>query len=139
MTGRPTSEDDASAARLLAAEEALRKVQAQAAALEDLSEQLSLSVHVLEAEVGSLSAQLRAAAAARRAAAAPEAHGQGGEEGSEADASGRSTDAEGARLVALNMALAGEPREVTERYVAEHFDVPDCGRLLDEVYAALGT
>jgi cell division septum initiation protein DivIVA len=46
-------------------------------------------------------------------------------------------DADGARLVALNMALNGDSREETGRYLAENFDVPDPDRLLDEVYAAI--
>jgi DivIVA domain-containing protein len=47
-------------------------------------------------------------------------------------------DAEGARLVALNMALSGTPREETDRYLAENFDLPDRDAILDEVYATLG-
>jgi cell division septum initiation protein DivIVA len=46
-------------------------------------------------------------------------------------------DAEGARLIALNMALNGEPREATDRYLAENFDLSDRAGLLDEVYASL--
>jgi DivIVA domain-containing protein len=48
-----------------------------------------------------------------------------------------SGDLDGARLVALNMALNGDSREDTGRYLAENFDVPDRERLLDEVYAAI--
>jgi DivIVA domain-containing protein len=48
-----------------------------------------------------------------------------------------SEDTEGARLIALNMALNGTPREETERYLAEHCDVADRQRLLDEVYASV--
>jgi DivIVA domain-containing protein len=48
-----------------------------------------------------------------------------------------SSDLDGARLVALNMALNGDSREATGRYLAENFDVPDRERLLDEVYAAI--
>jgi DivIVA domain-containing protein len=47
------------------------------------------------------------------------------------------SDLDGARLVALNMALNGDPREETGRYLAENFNVPDRDRLLDEVYAAI--
>ena len=47
-------------------------------------------------------------------------------------------DSEGARLIALNMALNGTPREETDRYLAENFDLPDRGSLLDEVYARVG-
>lgn len=106
--------------RLHAVQDALRKVQEQAAALEELSEQLSLSVHVLETEIAALG---------RRPPDAPEPVPA-------SQAPARSSDVDGARLVALHMALAGEPREQIERYLAEHFDVPDRGRLLDEVCAA---
>lgn len=46
-------------------------------------------------------------------------------------------DLDGARLVALNMALNGDSREEADRYLAEHYEVPDRARLLDEVYAAI--
>jgi DivIVA domain-containing protein len=46
-------------------------------------------------------------------------------------------DAEGARLIALNMALNGAPREETDRYLAENFELSDRSTLLDEVYAAV--
>jgi DivIVA domain-containing protein len=46
-------------------------------------------------------------------------------------------DAEGARLIALNMALNGTPREETDRYLADHFELDDRGQLLDEVYASV--
>jgi DivIVA domain-containing protein len=46
-------------------------------------------------------------------------------------------DLDGARLVALNMALNGDSREDTGRYLEENFTVPDRERLLDEVYAAI--
>jgi DivIVA domain-containing protein len=45
-------------------------------------------------------------------------------------------DAAAARIVALDMALSGTPREETDRYLSEHYDVPDRAALLDEVYAA---
>ncbi|MDQ6775305.1 MAG: DivIVA domain-containing protein [Actinomycetota bacterium] len=48
-----------------------------------------------------------------------------------------SDDTEGARLIALNMALNGTPREETDRYLADNFQLPDRRRLLDEVYASL--
>jgi hypothetical protein len=49
-----------------------------------------------------------------------------------------SGDSEGARLIALNMALNGTPREDTDRYLAEHFELDDREALLDEVYARVG-
>jgi DivIVA domain-containing protein len=49
-----------------------------------------------------------------------------------------SDDEAGARLVALNMALDGAPRDEAGRYLAEHFDLPDLDALLDDVYASAG-
>ncbi len=48
------------------------------------------------------------------------------------------SDTEGARLIALNMALNGSPREETDAYLRDNFDLPDRGALLDEVYATIG-
>jgi DivIVA domain-containing protein len=50
---------------------------------------------------------------------------------------GESDDSEGARLIALNMALNGTPREETDRYLAENFQLSDRSGLLDEVYASV--
>jgi DivIVA domain-containing protein len=47
-------------------------------------------------------------------------------------------DSAAARIVALDMALSGKPREDTDHYLAENYDVPDREALLDEVYAAAG-
>jgi hypothetical protein len=55
----------------------------------------------------------------------------------QAVASQRGEDLDGARLVALNMALSGEPRERTDRYLADSFQLADRAKLLDEVYAAV--
>jgi cell division septum initiation protein DivIVA len=46
-------------------------------------------------------------------------------------------DVEGARLIALNMALNGQSREETDRYLADNFDLADRASLLDEVYSTL--
>lgn len=46
---------------------------------------------------------------------------------------------EGARLVALNMALGGTPREETAQYLRENFDLESPDELLDEVYARAGS
>jgi hypothetical protein len=46
-------------------------------------------------------------------------------------------DLDGARLVALNMALNGESREDTERYLLQNFHLEDREKLLDEVYTAI--
>jgi DivIVA domain-containing protein len=50
----------------------------------------------------------------------------------------RADDEEGARLIALNMALNGTPREETEHYLEENFDLPDAAGLLNDVYAQAG-
>ena len=48
---------------------------------------------------------------------------------------GRSTDVAGARIVALQWAMDGRPREETDGYLAEHYDLRDRAGLLDQVYA----
>jgi hypothetical protein len=53
------------------------------------------------------------------------------------EASGGGSDVDGARLIALNMALNGESRADTERYLAENFQLPDRLKLIDEVYSAI--
>jgi hypothetical protein len=45
-------------------------------------------------------------------------------------------DLAGVRLIALNMALDGTPREETAQFLAENFSLPDSEPLLDEVYAS---
>ncbi len=56
----------------------------------------------------------------------------------EPSTSDRPADEEGARLIAFNMALNGTPREETEAYLSENFDLPDPDGLLDDVYAQAG-
>jgi DivIVA domain-containing protein len=71
-----------------------------------------------------------------RAAAAPEPSA-----GAPAESSARPSpngDEAGARLIALNMALSGSPREETARYLAEHFQLPDAEALLEDVYERAG-
>ena len=48
-------------------------------------------------------------------------------------------DEEAARLVALDMALAGTPRDETEQYLAEHYTLADPGAILDDVYGLAGS
>ncbi|HEY4895649.1 MAG TPA: DivIVA domain-containing protein [Solirubrobacteraceae bacterium] len=55
----------------------------------------------------------------------------------EAQQAAAPADLDGARLIALNMALNGESRDDTERYLAENFQLPDRVKLVDEVYAAI--
>lgn len=81
----------------------------------------------------------RAAAAETRPAAPPEPPPAPATptDKEEEEGNGRSEDAESARLIALNMALNDTPREEVDRYIAEHYRVPDRGKLLDEVYASV--
>lgn len=46
-------------------------------------------------------------------------------------------ETEGARLIALNMALNGTPRQETARYLSENFQLTNASGLLDEVYASV--
>jgi DivIVA domain-containing protein len=55
----------------------------------------------------------------------------------EATARPNGADDDGARLIALNMALNGTPREETDRYLAENFKLTDRRGLLDEVYSSV--
>jgi DivIVA domain-containing protein len=55
-----------------------------------------------------------------------------------AEANGAPDEA-GARLIALNMALSGTPREETARYLAEHYALTDAEALLDDVYRRAGS
>ena len=50
---------------------------------------------------------------------------------------GLTSDIEGARLVLLNLALSGSTRDEADRYVAQHFNLPDRKALLDEVFASV--
>jgi DivIVA domain-containing protein len=68
--------------------------------------------------------------------AAPQPVGASVQAGGQEAAAGGS-DVDGARLIALNMALNGESRADTERYLAENFQLPDRLKLIDEVYSAI--
>ena len=58
--------------------------------------------------------------------------------GRDEPAGGQGEGVEGARLIALNMALNGTPREETARYLNENFDLDDPEAILEEVYARAG-
>jgi hypothetical protein len=83
----------------------------------------------------------QAAAAAATPPAQREAPPAAAPRGAAADAAGADEDddddIEGARLIALNMALNGQSREETDKYLAENFDLSDRAALLDEVYATV--
>ena len=50
---------------------------------------------------------------------------------------GEPSDLDGVRLIALNMALNGDSRAATDRFLAEHYELADRQKLLDEVFAAV--
>jgi len=68
------------------------------------------------------------------AAPAPQPRAQEQDAPASVDANG---DLDSARLVALNMALNGEPRASADRYLSENFQLADRQKLIDEVYAAV--
>jgi DivIVA domain-containing protein len=130
----------------------LQRVDAMESELGALIESLRTGTNRLTADLTLLTGnmgELRGAATgdgAETAEAAPEpvsASSRQPESGTEAPAEGEpapegSDDSEGARLIALNMALNGTPREETDNYLAENFQLEDRAKLLDEVYARVG-
>jgi DivIVA domain-containing protein len=100
---------------------------------------LTGSLEALSRDVGTLGAS--AAPAAEPAESPAPADSPAPEAESPAPATNgaaRSGDEAGARLVALNMALEGTPREETAAFLAEHYEVADLDALLDDVYASAG-
>jgi cell division septum initiation protein DivIVA len=98
--------------------------------------------------------QARVAELSAKAAVSPEepapmpAPADGGLAAGERDADTPAQDGDGvdasaanpvetARLIALNMALSGAPREATDRYIAENFELPDREGLVDDVYGSI--
>jgi hypothetical protein len=59
--------------------------------------------------------------------------------GGDTSSVGGGSSAEGARVIALNMALNGTPREQTARYLSENFELDNPDALLDDVYARAGS
>jgi small-conductance mechanosensitive channel len=129
----------------------LQRVDAMESELSSLVESLRTGANRLNADLSLLSGnmgELYAAAGQTRdggaapapevvveevAAPAPDKPAKAGEDAAPADES----DVEGARLIALNMALNGQSREETDKYLAENFDLSDRDALLDEVYATV--
>jgi DivIVA domain-containing protein len=93
--------------------------------LKSTAESLAGSLEELSRDVGTLGPSAEPAAA-DPAPSAPPSNGA------------RSDDEAGARLVALNMALEGTPREETARFLGEHYDLGDLDALLDAVYSSAG-
>ena len=131
----------------------LERARTHVEALARAAAALLAQVQSLDGEVGALAGSLRAEDASGEEASQPATVAEEreislpasvpaaeevppAEEESEA-VSQRGEDLDGARLVALNMALGGEPREQTDRYLADSFQLSDRAKLLDEVYAAV--
>ena len=103
-------------------------------ALRRSGERLNEGLAAAAAEVGAFGGESRPP---RQSAAAAGPRSRAAEPADEAGAS-RNGDEAGARLIALNMALSGTPREETAAYLAEHYDLADPEALLDDVYSRAG-
>jgi DivIVA domain-containing protein len=101
-------------------------------ALRRSSEQLTEGLSGLHEQVSQFGADGEPEPAATAPAPAPEVPEP------ETPAPSLNGDEAGARLIALNMALSGTPREETARYLAEHYALADPEALLDDVYAQVG-
>jgi DivIVA domain-containing protein len=110
-----------------------RELRALRASAERLTEGLA-QLHEQAGELGAMATPPEedfAAAAPAPPVAAPEPPPADASTGPAPSANG---DEAGARLIALNMALSGTPREETARYLSEQFELTDGGALLDDVY-----
>src|SRR5215218_3041781 len=112
----------------------------QATALQRQMDEIAAALGSLKAAVDAMTAPAVEVAAAPEpepeVAAEPEPEAAAAElepDPKPADAAPKAP--EGARLIALNMALSGKPREETARYLRENFDLEAGEQLLDEVYA----
>ena len=142
---------EASAAEIRA--KADEEAQSHLARVEEAAKAMLARVDEMEGELGKLVETLREGAG-RLASDLAEARGSMGEvwagappadkgptvepSTEEAATAGQPDDSEGARLIALNMALNGTPREETDRYLEENFQLENRAALLDEVYARVG-
>ena len=105
------------------------------AGLKTTAESLSGALEQLSRDVGTFGASVEPE---REPAAAPPASENEETPAAPPSDGVRSDDEAGARLVALNMALEGTPREETARFLAEHYELADVDALLDDVYASAG-
>ncbi len=123
---RREAQDEAEAIRARAHADAGRASESIDAAVRRLED--------LHSELGALIASLRTGEGAPE----PERSATEQDAAPEPEPPAPEEDAAGVRLIALNMALDGTPREQTARFLAENFSVADPERLLDEVYASAG-
>ena len=116
--------------------------QADVSGLVELVAKLRADLDALEARLNGLEGDVPAAAEAAPVAAAPAEPAKPKQPAkAKAPAPAKAADgdeAESARLIALNMALNGEPRDVTDQYLADNYDLSDRAALLDEVYSSVG-
>jgi DivIVA domain-containing protein len=121
-------------ARIDALQAELGGLREGAATLTDSLEELRRDVGALRGPDAAAPAAAAPAAPVREDDAVPAAEDAASEPANGA----RSADEAGARLVALNMALEGAPRDETGRYLADHYELPDLEALLEDVYASAG-
>ena len=131
--GAPGGAGTAAAAAAVEEPSAVTEAQPELALDESIEEESETAV-IVEEPVADAETRAEAEAAAEAGPAA-EAKPLADEEEPRQAAEGG--EAEGARLIALNMALNGTPREETDKYLAENFQISDRGKLLDEVYASV--
>jgi len=103
-------------------------------------DQLTDALATLQRRVGELGAAPPGEPAAPDAESRAAAAGAAEPASADQDAAGEAVrslngDEAGARLIALNMALSGSPREETARYLAAHYALADAEGLLDDVYS----
>ena len=110
--------------------------------LRDEATRLRDDLVALRAESARLGEASEAAPGEAAAAAGPDAAAPAGPDApapaARDAAAPDAADAAAARIVALDMALSGKPRDETDRFIAENYDLDDREALLDEVYAAAG-
>jgi DivIVA domain-containing protein len=94
-------------------------------------------VVIIEAEAGDPTEPVAIGGDGEAVGMADDVEALGGESDAEQLGAADTDDVEGARLIALNMALNGTPREETDRYLSENFQLSDRDGLLDEVYASV--
>ncbi|HET8537255.1 MAG TPA: hypothetical protein VFL73_08765 [Solirubrobacteraceae bacterium] len=122
--------------------------QADVSGLVELVAKVRADLDALEARLKALEGDAPAApveaapvAAAPKQPAKPKEPAKAAEPAKPEAAASKASDgdeAESARLIALNMALNGEPREATDKYLADNYDLSDRAALLDEVYDSVG-
>ena len=134
-----TREAEAEAERIRAA--ALKTEEADVSGLLEMVASLRSDLDALEARIRELHGGHEPAETGRTTRApkaAPKVDAPKAEAPkAEARAADPDADVEGARLIALNMALNGESREATDKYLADNFDLGDRSALLDEVYSSV--